>query len=262
MAKRSSTKDTARIKAQEMRKRQEQKEKKTRAIIFATVGILLAAVVIAVIWVINSSRANEQEAVIDGDPKAIVVSSEGVGEADPGVPTVREYFDYSCHACANIDVLMGQQLWASVKAGDINLELMPVEVVKMPWHYAAAHAAYLISENEPEKFEQFHHSTFEFFQSQFNSGDGSVIQDEAASLKKVKELATEAGVSDSLVSQIASDGAKGVLQANTELWQTASVEGRDQLGTPEFVTHDKFIPLKGESAEELVQAILDAAKAE
>ncbi|WP_034509527.1 DsbA family protein [Actinomyces sp. S4-C9] len=256
-----SSKDAARIKAQEMRQQQAQKERKTRAIIIAVVGTLLALAIIAVIWVVNSARSNEDQ-VMTGEFTPIVVSSKGVGVADPNAPVVREYFDYSCHACANVDVLLGSKLWESVKDGEISLELVPVEVVRMPWHYAMTSAAYLVSQEEPDKFEQLHHASSEFFKSQFDGGDGSVIQDEAASLAKVKELATQVGVSQAVVDKISLDGAKGVLEANTTEWKDSQVEGREKLGTPEFVTGGKAVQLSGQTADELVNSILTAAKGE
>ena len=262
MATTPSSKDAARIKAQELRERQAQKERKTRAIIIAGVGTLLALAIIAVIWVVNSARSNEDNQVMTGEFTPIVVSSKGVGVADPNAPVVREYFDYSCHACANVDVLLGSKLWESVKDGEISLELVPVEVVRMPWHYAMTSAAYLVSQEEPDKFEQLHHASSEFFKSQFDGGDGSVIQDEAASLAKVKELATQVGVSQAVVDKISLDGAKGVLEANTTEWKDSQVEGREKLGTPEFVTGGKAVQLSGQTADELVNSILTAAKGE
>lgn len=261
MATTPSSKDAARIKAQELRQQQEQKERKTRAIIIAVVGTLLALAIIAVIWVVNSARSNEDQ-VMTGEFTPIVVSSKGVGVADPNAPVVREYFDYSCHACANVDVLLGSKLWESVKDGEISLELVPVDVVRMPWHYAMASASYLVSQEEPDKFEQLHHASYEFFKSQFDGGDGSVIQDEAASLAKVKELATQVGVSQAVVDKISLDGAKGILEANTTEWKDSQVEGREKLGTPEFVTGGKAVQLSGQTADELVDSILTAAKGE
>ncbi|EPD31586.1 DsbA family protein [Gleimia europaea] len=262
MAKTPSSKDAARIKAQELRERQAKKERKTRAIIIAVVGTLLALAIIAVIWVVNSTRSNDSNQVASGEFTPIVVSSKGVGVADANAPVVREYFDYSCHACANMDVALGAKLWESVKAGEISLELVPVDVVRMPWHYAMTSAAYLVSQEEPEKFEQLHHASSEFFKSQFDSGDGSVIQDEAASLTKVKELATQAGVSKAVVDRISLEGAKGVLEANTTEWKESEVEGRESLGTPEFVTGGKAVHLNGETVDELLNSILSAAKGE
>lgn len=260
MAKNASSKDATRLKAQEMRQAQANKEKKTRAIIFAVVGVLVAITIIAVIWVVTRSGDSQGNGVAgagDGNATPMVVSAEGAGVEDPNLPTLTEYFDYSCHACANMEVTAGPGIWDAVNNGEINLELIPVNVVKMPWQYPAAHAAYLIYDNEPDKFQDFHHEIHTFFQSQFNAGDASIIQNEAASLEKVKEIATSVGVSDEVVSQITSDGANSVIDSNTQAWSSAEVEGRESLGTPEYVTHGKAIKLSGKTVEALTDSILN-----
>ncbi|MDO5049293.1 MAG: thioredoxin domain-containing protein [Actinomycetaceae bacterium] len=265
MAKKGASTDATRLKAQEMRQKQAQKEKQTRAIIFAVVGVLLAITVIAVIWVITQSNAQKQENQVegsgDGTVTSMVVSAEGTGVADPAVPTLQEYFDYSCHACANMETMIGPEMWTAVENGEINLELIPVNVVRMAWQFPTAHAAFLIYENEPEKFADFHHEAHSFFHSQFTAGDASIIQDEAKSLEKVKEIATEVGVSSELVDKFTADGANDVLETNTQAWSEADVEGRDGLGTPEYVSGGKQIRISGNNAEEVAQMLLDGVKA-
>lgn len=263
MAKKATSKDTTRLKAQEMRQAQANKEKKTRAIIFAVVGALVAVTIIAVIWVVTRSGDSQGSGIEGsgaGTATPMVVSAKGAGVEDSSLPTLQEYFDYSCHACADMEVGVGPGIWDAVNNGEINLELIPVNVVKMPWQYPAVHAAYLIYENEPEKFEDFHHETHTFFQSQFNAGDASIIQDEAKSLEKIKEIATSVGVSDDLVAQITADGANSVIENNTQAWSSADIEGREGLGTPEYVTNGKHINFSGNSMEEVADSILNQVK--
>ncbi|MDO5035228.1 MAG: thioredoxin domain-containing protein [Actinomycetaceae bacterium] len=262
MGKKVSAKDVTRLKAQQMREQQAKKDNRARSTIFGSVAILVIAAIVAVIWVIDGAKQDAELSSVGGEAKSITVSAKGVGVADPEVPTLTNYFDYSCHACANIDVMIGQQLWDAVDAGEINLELVPVNVVQMPWHFAMAQAGYLVSENEPEKFEEFHRSSFEFFQSQFNAGDGSVIQDEAATAAKVKELAQQAGVSADLIAKFDAEGALEVLAANTTAWADAEVEGREGLGTPEFVANGKALKFDGNTPEELAASIISGAKGE
>lgn len=253
-------KDATRLKAEALKKQQASKEKRTRAIIFAVVGVLLAFTLIAVIWVISNSDKGGGASGSD-EVRPMYVSSEGVGKTNDGVKTVQEYFDYSCHACADIDTLLGKDLTDSAQKGEFNLELIPVNVVEMPWHPVATTAAYAVYDNEPDKFVQFHHALTQFFSSSFNAGDGSIIQDQDKSLAQVKTIASEIGISDDTIKKF-EDVDTSQLATNTEAWKNAKVEGREGLGTPEFVLDGKKLTLSGNTLEEARDNLLKEIKGE
>lgn len=245
--------DVTRNKAQQLRAAQAKQDAKTRNILIAVVASLVALTVIASVWVVWNAKSKEAEVAAPGERTSFLVSAEGIGKIKDGVPTVHEYFDYSCHACADVDSYMGENLTEAALAGKYNLELSPVTVVGMPWHTTASHAAFLAYKESPENFVKLHHSLLNFFKTQFDASDASIIQNEAAAISKVKELAKEAGVAPATVEKISSKGAAGMLKANYDAWAEQKPEGRESLGTPEFQVDNKIIKLSGSTAEELYQ---------
>ncbi|MBS4874557.1 MAG: thioredoxin, partial [Actinomyces sp.] len=104
--------DPVRTKAAQMRQAQERADRRTRIIVISAVAVIVLAVVAAVggvIWKqqaqVNAARNVDASEVLGpyADGRPIIVNANGVvAEADPNLPTLTEYFDYSCHACADL----------------------------------------------------------------------------------------------------------------------------------------------------------------
>ena len=141
-----------RAKSQELREAQKRKENRTRYIIYTVVGLLVLATISAVVWVVLSQGKDKPQpgaSVVPTDVTSFVVSADGVGKVKEGSVEVTEYFDYSCHACADVDVLMKDKMQEGIDAGKISVRYVPVDVVNMAWHPAAARAVKTVYEDDP-----------------------------------------------------------------------------------------------------------------
>lgn len=266
MAAKNSQDASVRLKAQQMREAQEKADRRTRAIIISIVSVVVLAVV-ATVAVVIAHQVGQKRDAMTADPrttlgeyadgKPIVYSRLGLGKADESLPTLTEYFDYSCHACANIDVLVGSDIVKGATDGEYNLEIQPVTTVGMAWEGPATSASLIVAEKDPDHWIAFHHALLAYFQSQFNSGKGQVIQDANNSWEQVKTIATEQGVPSDVVSTFPMNVVKDYLEASTKAWQTASIADRgDSLGTPEFVKdRASRITLSGNSAQEILGSL-------
>lgn len=287
MAAKRPTKDETRLKAEAMRQAQKRREDRMRNIIIGIVSALIVLVIAAVAWVLMtrepgtntdpapptataSAEASEStqtdestqptEAPDSGEVASFVISADGVGQEKEGVPTLEEYYDYSCHACADVSAILGQELEAQVENGTINMKLIPVNVVDMAFHPVATDAASKVYNSQPDKFVEFHQALLKFFKGEFDNAKGDVVQDTEASAEQVKKIAEEIGISDDIIATFDPAGADALLKANTSAWQSRQVEGREGLGTPEFVSNDKKIKLSGQSVDEYVKNLVEGAK--
>lgn len=257
---------SVREKAQQMRLEQDKADKRTRTIIITLVAVVVVAV-IAAVGVVIWQQVAKQKAVASADPAVvlgdyasgapIVTSHLGVGQKDESLPTLTEYFDYSCHACADIDVLVGAELSQDVADGKYNIEYQPVTTVDMGYMHPATTASLVVAQKDPEHWVAFHHSLMTYFSMQYNTGQGQVIQNQEASWKQVKSLAKEVGVPDEVIDSIPQNVTTDYLEASTAAWKTAPVENRgDKLGTPEFVKdHSTRIDLSQADAQTLASII-------
>ena len=133
--------DPVRAKAAQMRQAQERADRRTRIIVISAVAAIVLAVVAAVggvIWKqqaqVNAARNVDASEVLGpyADGRPIIVNANGVvTEADPNLPTLTEYFDYTCHVCSDLDVAVGKDLTTWAAQGYYNLELQPVITVNM-----------------------------------------------------------------------------------------------------------------------------------
>ncbi|MDO5729422.1 MAG: thioredoxin domain-containing protein [Actinomycetaceae bacterium] len=288
MAAKRPTKDETRLKAEAMRQAQKRREERTRNIIIGVVSALLVLTIAAVAWVIMtrepepaadpkptavaSANADASESPENGEStetaqpgesaeaRSFVLSADGVGQEKPGVPTLEEYYDYSCHACADVSALLGQGLEAEVENGTINMKLIPVNVVDMAFHPIATDAVSKVYNNQPDKFVEFHQALLTFFKGEFDNAKGDVVQDTDASVEQVKKIAEDVGISEDVIATFDPAGANTLLEANTNAWKARQVEGREGLGTPEFVSNNKKIKLSGQSVEEYVKNLVEGVK--
>ena len=259
--KKPATVDPVRAKAAKMRLAQERADRRTRIIVISSVVAIVLAVVGAVggvIWKqqadINAARNVDASTILGvfADGRPIVVNGNGVSaQADPNLPTLTEYFDYSCHACADLDAYIGNDLTTWASQGHYNLELQPVITVDMEYLKPATGASLVVAQKAPDKWIEFHHALMAYFRSQFNAQSGAVINNLDSSWKQVKQIATEVGVPSDVIATFPVNAVDSYLQASSTAWKEASVDGRDpnKLGTPELVKdHSTLISRSGDLA--------------
>ena len=248
--------DPVRAKAAQMRQAQERADRRTRIIVISAVAVIVLAVVAAVggvIWKqqaqVNAARNVDASAIFGdyADGRPIILNSNGiVSEADPNLPTLTEYFDYSCHACADLDAVLGEDLTTWASEGHYNLELQPVITVNMDYLKPATGASLVVAQKAPDKWVEFHHALLAYFRTQFQAGNGTVVQNLDASWKQVKQIATEVGVPADVIATFPVNAVEPYLEASSNAWKNASVDGREpnKLGTPELVKdHSTLVTL-------------------
>lgn len=241
---------------------------RTRNIIIGVVAVLIIAVIAALVVVALKGKAQDQEAqsgvaidlgeYADGSP--IVLSKDGIGKPDSSVPTLTEYFDYTCHHCVNVDAAAGEQLSEAAKAGKINIKYQPVMTVDMAYTQPATTASLIVAQKEPEKWADFHHALMGYFKTAYDAQDGTIVGDSQASFKAVKEVAAQSGISQDVIDTFVVNGVEDYLNKAQAAWRDAKIEGRgDQLGTPEYVANDsKEIALTSFEGPAVIKAVEDA----
>lgn len=234
-------------KAARQRAAQDRADKTLRTIITGVVAGIVALVVAVVAYVISQQIQAQQEAsnldpatvlgtYADGRP--IIVSPSGIGEADPGLATLTEYFDYSCQACAQAEVLFGDQIAQDVKDGKYNVAYQPVSG-HAPYQLPAVSASLVVAQKAPEQWHDFHHELMRFFAEQKKAGDGRIISDLNQSAEQVREIALSVGVPAEVVAGFPLNAVEEYLQKAGQTWQASQVEGREGFFTPEFVANGR-----------------------
>lgn len=249
MAKPSRSQEV-REKAQQLREQQARADRRTRNIIIGLVALILVVIIGAIAAVLiqsNHKKAQDSQAATAaigsyGDGGPIVVSHLGIGKIDESLPTLTEYFDYSCHVCAAYDVAFGEQATQDALDGKFNIKYQPVNTVKAPYQYAATTASLIAAQKvDAQTWGKFHNALLAYFNEAYNSGNGSVVQDLSKSAKQVKTIATQVGIPEDVVNSFPENGVDEYLTKATQAWGNATYEGRspNSLGTPEFVINDK-----------------------
>ena len=249
MAKPSRSQEV-REKAQQLREQQARADRRTRNIIIGLVVLILVVIIGAITAVIiqsNHKKAQDSQAATAaigtyGDGAPIVVSHLGIGKVDESLPTLTEYFDYSCHVCAAYDVAFGEQATQDALDGKFNIKYQPVNTVKAPYQYAATTASLIAAQKvDAQTWGKFHNALLAYFNEAYTSGNGSVVQDLSKSAKQVKTIASQVGIPEDVVNSFPENGVDEYLTKTTQAWANANYEGRspNSLGTPEFVINDK-----------------------
>lgn len=251
MARKSSHQPAAqsdvRAKAAQMRLEQEAADKRMRNIIIGVVAAIVLAVsgiigyVVATAEKVELESSPEKAAQLLGDyadGKPIVISHKGVGMADEALPTVTEYFDYSCHACSAASVTFGSDLIQAAEDGKFNLALQPVNTVRAPYHLSATSAAVIIARNAPEHLIAFHEAAMAFHSAEYEAGRATTIANATASAQKVKEIAQQVGVPQDVVDSLPANAATAYLEAASTKWHDLKIDDRKKAGTPEFIVND------------------------
>lgn len=265
--------------------------RRSRRIVIACASATMLAVIVtmAIVWarptndpaaqpdaapsVPTPSPGNEQtaqsgdavtflRAYADGSP--VVLSHLGVGTKDDSLPTLTEYFDYTCYFCARYDVEMGAELSDRAVDGDFNIAHQPVTTSGAAFAYPATTASLIVSQADPAHWVAFHHALLSYFHEQYNSGDGTVVQDGARSFEAVRTIAADAGVPDEVVSTFTPNSVGRYLTTTTNAWVAEDFDGRDPstLGTPEFVRDQTtVIHSSGTSAQEILRSLVEGMEA-
>lgn len=252
-----------RAKSQELREAQKRKENRARLVIYTVVGLLVLATISAVIWVVVSQGKDKSQpgaSVAPTDVTSFLVSADGVGKAKEGSVEVTEYFDYSCHACADVDVLIKDKMQEGIDAGKISVRYVPVDVVNMAWHPAAARAARIVYEDDPDHFVAFHHGMLESFSKLFQQGKAQVVTDPSASAAEITQIAARVGVPEDVVNKFDKADPSVWLKTNTNVWQELPLVGRDKLATPEFAVNGKSVRLQQEDVADPARRFVKEAQ--
>ena len=110
----------------------------------------------------------------------------------------------------------------------------------------ATGASLVVAQKAPDKWVEFHHALLAYFRTQFQAGNGTVVQNLDASWKQVKQIATEVGVPADVIATFPVNAVEPYLEASSNAWKNASVDGREpnKLGTPELVKdHSTLVTL-------------------
>ncbi|MCD4549929.1 DsbA family protein [Schaalia sp. lx-260] len=265
MAKETSSQDSVRLKAQQMRAEQARKDRRIKITIISVVLVVVLGIAAAVAVVIGQKVSAERAArnvdpvsvfgtFAEGEP--ILYSHKGVGQVDDSIPTLVEYFDYSCHVCVNVDALFGKELTEGADKGEYNIEYRSVRTVDMAYQHAATAASLVVAQKAPERWADFHHALMAYFKSQYDNGKGHVVNDADASYQQVKKIAEQVGISADVIGTFPYGSvADHYLDVASQAWREATVEGRAGLGTPEFVAHGKAVKLQGKTGAELLDSV-------
>ncbi len=254
-------------KAKQQREAQARSDKRMRNIIILMVVIVVLAITAAIVFVVVNRPTPTKvaqdlpEQFRDGEP--IVISSEGVGVRNEDAGDLTLYYDYTCGACAQLDLALRPHLTDAAEAGDFNLLLQPVITSGHPYQYAATAGALVVAAEQPEDFVAFHEALVQYFYDAASAGDSSVYDDIDASETKVAEIAQENGISSEVIGAFNTDAATQYLELATNTWVAADIQDRDQPATPEFVTGNKDITLTGSTATAVIdelKAAVDASK--
>ena len=237
--------DAARAQALKLQQEQLRREKRTRAIIIASLVAGLAIVGV-IVWAILRSGGPDLEGIAeipDGvEAPAVADASGGIsfgatGEAgstsgDDAVK-VQVYLDYMCPNCGQFEELNGPELDELRAAGDITLVVHPVSIldgVSMGTEFstrAAAAFAY-VAENDPEHALAFNVALFANQPAEGTEG----LSDE-----QIESIAVDAGVSADVASGMADQPYKQFVAALTQVaYGDPSVTNPDGgFGTPTVV---------------------------
>lgn len=243
----SAASAATREKAAQLRAAQERADKKVRTYIIGSVLGIVVAVIAVVAYVISQQVQAQNEAAnvdpaaalgIYADGRPIVVSPTGIGEADPALPTLSEYFDYSCGACAQAETLFGEHIAQGIKDGKYNVAYQPVSGHAL-YQLPAVSASLVVAQKAPDQWLDFHHALMAFFVDQTAKGEGRIVGDLDKSAEQVRELARGVGVPEDVVATFPVNAAEEYLTKAGETWKATTVEGREGFFTPEFVANGK-----------------------
>lgn len=249
-------------KARKIRENQTKSDIRTRNIVVGLLVLVLVALVTAVVFIVANRPTSEKLAsdlpseYQNGAP--IIVSSEGIGKDNPQTPTLDLYFDYTCPSCVNLEIAMRPLLVDGALSGEFDLAYHPVMTAGGAYNVAATAGALAVASMEPDLFLDFQDALTDYFYDNALEGGESFYQDLEQSKEVVRTIAEKVGVDGETISSFNTDAAAGYLDMTTHTWANADIDGREQVGTPEFVANSKNIEWGADSPEGVMANLLAA----
>lgn len=251
------------------------KDKRNRIIVVSVLAVLVVALVVTL--AILTLKPSEKKTATGSSPvdtaNAIVISKDGIGKPVAGLNTLNFFFSYGCPGCIQTDHAMNKIMFDAAKSGKINLALFPVGTHGLPWTYVAGDAALMVSNEQPDKFIDFHTKLIDFAYSVMfkdkasieAQGNGTILADTAGALNEVKRIAGEVGIKPELIAKFRDvQTASQNIDALTNDWVEGvkSIAG-ERIGTPMFVKNkDELLDIKRffEYSKEQVQNLQELQK--
>lgn len=232
----SERRAAARAQAQALREEQAQREKRAKVTRRALmgVGVLAVAGVGGGMYVASRSEGTSSDGTVSTERAGsqgvpAVVAKDGSwsfgkdltpGTANDGAKVLDVYFDYSCHFCAAFEALHSPEITKLLKDGRLTLVLHPCKILGMEWTDMVMNAQGVVLDQAPEKSLDFHNQIFALFAQIYQAQDTSMM-----TVENIAKVATDAGVPEDVVSQIADAVSANAYGAWTE------------LGTDTFTSH-------------------------
>lgn len=194
---REERRNAARAQAERLRQEQAAKEKRTRAILFGVLGVVVLAAVGAVFYIMSQANKSLLEEFDGATPAntdvygGIVVGQTGTaGEATDGADTLQVYLDFMCPFCGDFEEANAADLNELREAGELNVTyhvLSNLDYLSMETDFStrSANAAATVADKAPEAFLPFLEAMFENQPAENTEG----LSDE-----QIASIAVEAGV--------------------------------------------------------------------
>lgn len=189
--------EAAREQARKLREAQKRRERRNRILIISGVVVFVAAVVIAVVWILTSANRSSLDNV-DSQPAGatenggITVGAGGVGSPNEGAPEIQVYLDYLCTHCWTFETTNGADLEELAASGDATVTYHPVAFMSDPSGFSqrGAEALAAVATDAPDQLSAFNQGMF----AAQPEGGATVLSDE-----QVAEVAVNAGVPQEVV---------------------------------------------------------------
>ncbi|WP_166996342.1 DsbA family protein [Paramicrobacterium fandaimingii] len=201
-----SKRHQVREKARQLREKQHKRDVRNRVLLQGGIGVLIIAVIVAVVMIVVSSIKPETAGPKNMASDGIVIGKDLVAHttpalaagaspvqatADPDVAHIRIYVDYLCPWCGDFEKTNIDQLEGWLNSGAAVLEIHPIAVLTSKsqgteYSLRAANAAACVANESPDSFFAFNKALFE---KQPEEGTKGLTDDQLVS------MATSAGAS-------------------------------------------------------------------
>lgn len=204
-ASREQRRQEARAKADQLRQEQAARERRSRTILIAVLGGIVALVVVVGIVIFNESKKTLLDDFNGAVPAnsdnhgGIVVGAKGAGEPNAGAKDLQVYLDFMCPYCGQFEAANAADLTGLRDAGDINVTyhiLSNLDRLSAGTAFStrSANAAVTVASDAPESFVPFLEGMFANQPEENTPG----LSDE-----EIAAIALEAGVPQEVVDTFA-----------------------------------------------------------
>jgi len=257
--------EAARAKARALREEQERRERRARITRRSLLGVGGLAVVGAATALVVTGRDKTDSSPALGGPIAAEASADGLpatvradgsivfgsnlepGSITDGARNLHIYFDYTCHFCVSFEELHNAEIETLLGDGTINLVLHPARFLEQTdegsWSNMVGNAMGVVLDQEPASALAFHKAALSRFGQIYAAQDSSALNAES-----VAQAATEAGVSDAVVQQIATAISDNTYSAWLELNRKTFSKG-GVSGTPTVCLDSEQLELQAIATE-------------